>query len=73
MSVQCVCDKCKKIIYPTKPYNLLFKDGHNDTYISITKPIEKYGPHTSNYDLCDDCLKELEKWLKGEARCINGY
>lgn len=51
------CDRCGCCY---SPYDLTLKDG----------TIEKYsaGLRTDYYDLCPECIKEFERWIKNENK-----
>lgn len=53
----CYCDRCGKEIEHTEKY--FFEHIHYVRFCNKWK--NNWSKH---YDLCEDCVKDLEKWLK---------
>jgi predicted amidophosphoribosyltransferase len=57
-----ICDRCGKTI--SKSNNIL-RNAFKAHYYSLFNP-DLSRDLISNWDLCDDCGKKLERFLKGE-------
>ena len=57
------CDRCSKYYDKNEPY--VIGNGRIPEIDGIAFTL-KNGEITDCYDLCDECIKQLEKWLKGE-------
>ena len=60
------CDRCKKLY---EPYNQNTKNGINAIKTVL---IDEKDNHflMDKYDLCSDCCKEFNKWLKDSAMVV---
>lgn len=56
-----VCDRCKKEFYPPQPWQNCVLP-----YYRIIKTID-FPLGLIEVDLCDDCIKEFEEWMKNET------
>ena len=61
MATKKICDRCGKDIRPGGVFGLSGKQID----ISVSQELVTYGWRSRKYDLCPECFRELENWLKG--------
>ena len=58
------CDRCGRFYV----FNTEFPaDQHGDCYIGGIMTMTTGGYHFRNYDLCDDCLKDFNEFIRENA------
>lgn len=60
------CDRCGKFYLFNKEFLV---DHHGDCYIGGITTMTTGGFHHQNYDLCDDCLKDFNEFIR-DSVCI---
>lgn len=60
------CDHCGKEIVP-QTYKNMFRTETRIDYVSASLLHKEHGDSIEiNYDICNDCYRELRKWLNDE-------
>lgn len=55
------CDRCGKFYAPENK-----KATINGSIPAFMQLVNNYGWSINQYDLCDDCVKDLQQWLKNK-------
>lgn len=58
------CDRCGKFYVENTRFPV---DQHGDYYIGGVMTMTTSGFHYKNYDLCDDCLKDFNEFIRERA------
>ena len=58
------CDRCGKFYVENASFPV---DQHGDHYIGGVMTMTTSGFHHKNYDLCDDCLKDFNEFIRERA------
>ena len=60
-----ICDRCGKQYYPSSPLSQAKLFSYNITVV------EGFPLNCRNVDLCDECQRDFDKWMK-EKKLDNG-